>query len=228
MVASYDYIIQKFEEFNALIFDSELPTPIFLPSKARSYLGRYECDIRRRPFLQPERYNHRIRINTMMDLSENVIEDILIHEMIHYYISYKNLSDTSAHGQIFRSMMADINARFDRNITISTQRTQEMAKADTRLRRHYICAMTLPDGSRYFTPVTEQSMFKLWTMLPEAFKATEYGWYGSIDPFFNSYRKLNASRASSLRTYPIENAKLESFLAEAVRLKREGRHIIPA
>lgn len=229
MVATYDYIAQKFEEFNALIFEGELPAPIFLPSKARSYLGRYECDVRRRPFRQPERYNHRIRINTAMDFPENEIEDILIHEMIHYYISYKNLRDTSTHGEIFRKMMAGINDRFGRHISISVRRTEEMAQADTRLRRHNICAMTLPDGRRAFTPVTVQSMFKLWTLLPEAFEATEYAWFGSFDPFFNAYRKLNATRTPSprLRTYPVEAAALEQALATAVRLKREGRRIVP-
>lgn len=230
MVATIEYITQKFEEYNRLIFNSELPALPILPSKACSYLGRYECDIRRRAFKSPECYNHRIRINTVVDFPENEIEDILIHEMIHYYISFKGLRDTSTHGQIFRQMMADINARFGRHITTSVRLTEEIAKADTRLRRHYVCAMTLPDGRRAFTLVTEQSMFKLWTVLPEAFKATEYGWYGSFDPFFNAYRKVNATRSPSprLRTYPIDNATLEPLLAAAVPLKREGRHIVPA
>lgn len=229
MVATIEYITQKFREYNRLIFNNELPALPILPSKARSYLGRYEYNIRRKGFRRPERYNHRIRINTVVDFPENEIEDILIHEMIHYYISFKGLRDTSTHGQIFRQMMDDINARFGRNITISVRRTEQIAKADTRLRRHYICAMTLPDGRRAFTLVTEQSMFKLWTVLPEAFKATEYGWYGSLDPFFNAYRKVNATRTASprLRTYPIDSATLEPLLAQSVRLKRIGRDIMP-
>lgn len=230
MIATIEYITQKFEEYNRLIFNNELPALPILPSRARTYLGRYECDIRRRAFSTPERYNHRIRINTVVDFPENEIDDILIHEMIHYYISFKGLRDSSTHGQTFRHMMADINARFGRHITISVRRSEQIAEADTRVRRHYFCTMTLPDGRHAFTPVTEQSMFRLWTLLPEAFKATEYEWYASLDSFFNAYRKVSAARGAlpRLRTYPIENSEFSQHLDTAVRLKLEGKRIIPA
>lgn len=230
MVATIEYITLKFAEYNRLIFNNELPALPILSSKARSYLGRYECDVRRRTFRSSERYNHRIRINTVVDLPEDEIDDVLIHEMIHYYISFKDLRDSSTHGQIFRQMMAEINARFGRHISISVRRTEQMTNADTRVRRHYICVMTLPDGRRAFTPVTEQSMFRLWTFLPEAFKATEFAWFASLDSFFNAYRKVSAARGPMprLRTYPLESAELEEHLATAVRLKHEGKRIVPA
>lgn len=227
MKATYEYISQKFQEYNSLMFAGELPTPVFLPSKARSYLGRYECSVRRSLLGKTERYNHRLRINTVCDFPEEEIDDILIHEMIHYYIAYKGLKDASAHGPLFRSMMAEINTRFGRHITVSAKSTPQMAQQDTRVRRHYICVMTLPDGRTAFTPVTEQSMFTLWTRLPEAFSATDARWFATLDPFFNSYRKVSAARGRMprLRTYPIAKAELEPHLASAVRLAKEGRTI---
>lgn len=228
MIATIEYATQKFGVYNRLIFNNELPVLPFLPSKARTYMGRYECDIRY-TVGSPKRYNHRIRINTVIDLTEEEIDDVLIHEMIHYYISFKGLRDTSTHGQIFRQMMADINARYGRHITISMRRTKAMDNADTRFRQHYICVMTLPDGRRAFTPVTEQSMFRLWTFLPEAFKATEFAWFYSFEPFFNAYRRVSAARGPMprLRTYPIDSQKLEEIIATALRLKYDGKTIMP-
>lgn len=236
MTATIEYATKKFHEYNVQMFGGELPLPAIFASKARTYLGRYECDVRHKLFGRTERYNHRIRINTVQDFPEEEIDDIIIHEMIHYYISFKGLHDTSAHGRIFRSMMADINARFGRNISISKRRTKEMEEQDKRIKRHYLCVMTLPADATTgvpermaFTPVTGQGMFVLWEMLPQAFGAVSAEWYVSLDPFFNSYRKVSAARGRipRLRTYPIEKTTLEEHLQTAERLERRGSVIIP-
>lgn len=235
MIATIEYVTKKFHEYNVQMFGGELPLPVILASRARTYLGRYECDVRRKFFGRTERYNHRIRINTVHDFPEDEIDDIIIHEMIHYYISHKGLKDTSAHGRFFRTMMADINTRFGRNISISKRRTKEMEEQDKRIKRHYLCVMTLPaDATKgvpertTFTPVTEQGMFVLWQTLPQVFSATSYIWYVSLDPFFNNYRKVSAARGCipRLRTYPIEKATLEEHLQTAERLERRGNTIV--
>lgn len=220
MIATIDYATKKFHEYNVQMFGGELPLPAIFASKARTYLGRYECDVRHKLFGRTERYNHRIRINTVQDFSEDEIDDIIIHEMIHYYISFKGVRDTSAHGRIFRSMMADINARFGRNISISKRRTQQMIEEDNRVRRHYICVMTLADGSTLFTPVTEQSVRTLWQQLPKAWEAKSAKWLTTCDPFFNSYRRMSCGRRlpARYRAYPADPDKLANALADAVEL----------
>lgn len=40
--------------------------------------------------------NYCIRISTAFDLSERELEDVGIHEMVHYYIAVNNIRDTSA------------------------------------------------------------------------------------------------------------------------------------
>lgn len=221
MIATIDYAIGKFHEFNAQMFAGELPEPAFRASKARTYLGRYECDVRRKFFGRTERYNHRIRINTFHDFPADEIDDIIIHEMIHYYISYKGLKDTSAHGRMFRSIMADINAHFGRHISISKRRTQQMIEEDNRVRRHYICVMTLADGRTLFTPVTEQSVRTLWRRLPKAWEAKSFKWLTTCDPFFNAYRRMSCGRRlpARYRAYPADPDKLTSVLADAVELQ---------
>lgn len=244
MIASIDYVKNKFGHFNRLIFNGELPEVPILPSRARTYLGRHECKVKRKIFGQTVHYDHRIRINTVTDFPENEIDDVIIHEMIHYYIAYKELKDTSAHGQLFRTMMHTINERFGRNISISKPRTETMTQQDLRIKQHFICVMELPaksekqatellqkEGKRTqtaFTPVTEQSMFTLWTHLPETMKATSHSWYVSTDPFFNPYRKMSCGRRkpACCRAYPVEFAVLREHIAEAQKLMRQGRSIM--
>ena len=62
--------------------------------------------------------NHRQGISVFS--AENLlIEDTILHEMIHYHIAVNQLRDTSAHGRLFRREMKRINAEGNRHITIS-------------------------------------------------------------------------------------------------------------
>lgn len=119
MTVTLPFIENKFEEFNALVFGGKLPKPPIKLSKAKTYLG--QCAFkRRRNWLGKTRFeDFRLRFSTRYDLSAEEVEDIILHEMIHYYIGVSQLKDTSAHGKIFRQMMADINRTHNRHITIS-------------------------------------------------------------------------------------------------------------
>ena len=41
--------------------------------------------------------------------------------MIHYYIAYKGIRDSSAHGKIFRSLMSVVNTRHGRHVSVSVK-----------------------------------------------------------------------------------------------------------
>ena len=56
---------------------------------------------------------------TGADLPEELVEDTILHEMIHYYIAFNHWSDTSTHGQLFRREMKRINEKGGRHISIS-------------------------------------------------------------------------------------------------------------
>lgn len=221
MKVTPDLLQERFAHFNQLIFDSQLPLPIFLPSRARTYLGRYECTVKRTLFGGRELSNHRIRINIVHDFEAEELEDILIHEMIHYYIAYKGLRDTSAHGKIFKTMMAEINQQHNRHIVVSKRRTEKMCDEDNRQQLHYLCVVTLNDGRTAFAPTNRSSVPVLWRRLPEAFGVSDYTWYVTLDPFFNSYRHIRATRRHipKLRVYPIEREKLMAHLTTAKVVK---------
>ena len=122
MRATIPYIQEKFDTYNALCFEGKLPAVPLKLSRARTFLGRLEYK---------RKYNFwgrvtkctdfLMRVSTYYDLPEDQLDDIIIHEMIHYYIAYFCIKDRSAHGPVFRSMMKDINKKYGRHITISTK-----------------------------------------------------------------------------------------------------------
>lgn len=120
MIPSKEYIEAKFNEYNAQYFDGQLPLLPIKLSHARTFLGKV-CFTKRRQWLfGPYQYsNFVLRINTRLDLPEALVEDTILHEMIHYYIAYNQWHDTSAHGRLFRREMKRINEKGGRHITIS-------------------------------------------------------------------------------------------------------------
>ena len=124
MTPDLEYIQKAFDRYNALCFRGELPGIRLELSRARTYLGRYEEKrpqvrfLGRRfslPTAEPLRL---IRISTAFDLTPEQQDDVIIHEMIHYYLAWKGLADRVPHGPHFRQLMEAINSRFGRHIVV--------------------------------------------------------------------------------------------------------------
>ena len=120
MIPSLEYIQTKFDAYNTRYFNGSLPSVPIKLSHARTFLGKM-CYTKRRQWLfGPYQYsNFVLRINTRFDLPEELIEDTILHEMIHYYIAINHMRDTSAHGQLFRREMRRINEEGGRHIRVS-------------------------------------------------------------------------------------------------------------
>ncbi len=119
MIATLPFLQSRFESFNEVFFGGQLPpVPLKLGHATRS-LGACTYKKRRKLFRGVEYYDFRIRISTRFDLPENELEDILLHEMIHYQILVNQWNDTSAHGRMFRARMKEINEKYGRGIAVS-------------------------------------------------------------------------------------------------------------
>lgn len=138
MIPTLPYIQQHFDDFNIRFFNGSLPPIPIKLSNARTFLGKVTYVKRRNFSLTSWLFssgassvgewtysNFKLRINTRYDLPEELIQDTILHEMIHYYIAVNHLRDTSTHGQLFRSEMKRINAEGNRHITISYRLTPE-------------------------------------------------------------------------------------------------------
>ena len=152
MTATLPFVSDCFERFNKLCFDGALPPiPISL-GRSKSTLGQIRYRKVPRAFRQPALTDFRMIISTRFDLPEEELEDVIIHEMIHYYIGWKNLRDTSTHGKVFREMMEGINSRFGRHITVSHHLTaaQREELIDKREKKHLVAAVDFSDGRTGF------------------------------------------------------------------------------
>lgn len=119
MIATRKFVEEKFDELNLMCFEGKLPKITFRMSKARTFIGQFSFKKRRTWLLKTELYDFKLKISTHYDLPEDTLTDVLLHEMIHYYIAINGIKDRSAHGPVFRSMMKDLNERFGRHMTIS-------------------------------------------------------------------------------------------------------------
>lgn len=217
MKPTIEYIKTKFGEFNHLIFDDKLPLLPIQLSNAKSYLGMLVYKKRRKLFGKVEKYDFRLRISTRMDLPESEVEDTIIHEMIHYYIDYNGIKDTSAHGQIFRQMMNDINARFGRHITITHKSTPEQRQqlVDTRKRWHVIAVVRFHDGRTGIKvlPRIRQRIVRYRNLILTSKEISGVELYLSNDPYFNAYPV-----SSALKVHIAEPTEFESHIQEHIQI----------
>ena len=148
MIATMPFLEERFETFNALCFGGALPpVPIRLGRAVRS-LGACTYKKRKHLFGRTEFYGFSIRISSRFDLPENELEDILLHEMIHYEILVNQQKDTSAHGRLFRARMKEINALFGRHVTVSHRAAalQPVQAADAAPVWRTVALVRLKDG----------------------------------------------------------------------------------
>ena len=121
MIATQAFLDSRFETFNTLCFGGALPPVPLKLGRAVRTLGACTYRKKRHLFGRMEYYGFTLRISTRYDLPEAELEDILLHEMIHYEILVNQRRDTSAHGRLFRARMKEINEGFGRHIRISSR-----------------------------------------------------------------------------------------------------------
>lgn len=218
------YIEQKFGEFNRQIFAGRLPMPPIQLSHAKTFLGVCAYKKRKGKDGKIEKYDFSLRISTRMDLSEQEVEDTILHEMIHYYIGYNQLEDSSPHGQIFRRIMADINAKHGRHITISHKcsKVQSEQAADQRPRYHVVAVVSLRDGRTGIKvlPRVLPSILKYYNGVLNSREVSSVRLYMTQDPFFNRF-----PNSSALKVHFIPVAEIQSHLTGAERLECDGKRI---
>ena len=103
MEITIDYLTEKFNEYNAKYFNSELPLPQFKLGRARRTYGQHK---RTRFF---GKFVSQITISTFWERTEKNYCTTLLHEMIHYYIRFKGLKDNKMHGRLFYQIADRIN-----------------------------------------------------------------------------------------------------------------------
>lgn len=214
MIATIPYLQEKFREFNDLCFGGELEDVPIVLGRGKSYIGKCEFKRQRLPFGREKRYGFRLRFNTRADIPEREMEDTVIHEMIHLYILSRGIRDTSAHGKVFRSMMADINAKYGRHITVSHRMSKDERENMQGMKPSWrlIAIVSMTDGRTGIKvlPRVQSSIKRYYRALLASGKVTGMEFRLSRDPYFGLY-----PRSSAYKVYFPEPEELESHISSA-------------
>lgn len=113
MIATVEIIKEKFKEYNNLYFDGKLPMPKFDIMHTYKMSGYFIFD----PVKKGRIRNKKIYITDSFDFTEEMFRNILVHEMIHYYIAYNNIKDNDDHGIEFLKIAEELNKKYGLSIT---------------------------------------------------------------------------------------------------------------
>lgn len=189
MILSIDYILERITYYNNLIFGGELPPIPVKLVRARTFLGKLQYKRTRKPFARGYEYSDFLmKISVSHDYNEVLLNNVLVHEMIHYYIVYKGIKDTSAHGEVFRRMMNEINSRYGLQIRVSHRySSSERQTIDLRVREHVVCVSKMQSGDYGITVCSRACAPKIKRELPRYYRLQSSAWYVTNNPFFNRY-----------------------------------------
>jgi hypothetical protein len=196
MKADIAYVQEKFREFNRRMFDGKLPELPISVTNAKSYLG--VCLYRNRFKWNGKReyYDFKLRISRRIDLSQDELDDTIIHEMIHYWIGLFSPDDMPGHSPLFRKMMTDINQRFGRNIRVSHRLSAEQLEQaiDNRPKKHVVARVVLKDGRTGIKviPCLERHIRRYRRGMMASGKVSSIKFYQTTDPFFNRFPSSSA------------------------------------
>lgn len=113
MIATIENITENFKKYNKLYFDGKLPLPKFEIMHTYKISGYFIYD----PVKKGRIRKKKIYMTDNFDFPENVYRDILVHEMLHYYIAYNKIKDNDDHGEVFMKMANDLNKKYGLGIT---------------------------------------------------------------------------------------------------------------
>lgn len=186
MRANLTFLSEKFDLFNKMIFKKPLPRPMMHISSARSFLGQFKTELNGD---SEGRKSYHLTLSNRYDLPEAELEDIVIHEMIHYCISYNNIQDTSSHGKRFQELMNQINTQFGRHISVSHRCTTEQLDSDEVLSRSIVCLCMMKDGRKLLCKPANSRIFFIHRAIECCDDIETEEWYSVYDSYFNRFRK---------------------------------------
>lgn len=212
MKATIAYVEKKFEELNGQIFAGRLlKFPIDL-SDVSSALGQCVCQERLMPDDTKEYSDFRMKINSRIGLPENLVEDVIIHEMIHFH---------SAQWTTMRS----INGHFGRHITVAHNSTTDEREQAISTKRtwHVIADIHFKKGDRG-VKVLPRSVPKVIAYNEAVQKHPDVNYvdfYLYDNPFFSRY-----PTSTAFRIHEIDSDVMVKNLAKARRLRVTAPQVV--
>jgi len=130
MVANHDNMLDTFCRCNDKYFEGKLPIPLFDMLHSFRTCGYFHCDYEQGWF-RKKLYNFCISMTDYYDFTPKQFEDILVHEMIHYYLAYFDFDKRCRHGKKFKEMAERLNLRHGLLITSEVDLSQYKRREGT-------------------------------------------------------------------------------------------------
>ena len=114
MRLSKKILLQRFKKFNTKYFNDELVIPQFVITGSRWTAGMFNCDV----MVQTDDDGNRqaselrdikIRLSKYLIKDSKILDNILLHEMIHYYGYLMNEDIQGLHEKFFKKWARKIN-----------------------------------------------------------------------------------------------------------------------
>lgn len=196
-----------FDIFNRTYFQGELPTPRLALSKARTRLGSMSCK-RRFTSQGSKTFDYAIHISTYYQQTERQYQNVLLHEMIHYYISYKGIKDTAPHGQVFHSMMTTLNGKHGWEISVRSKMTETEYNAEYPNTKPYLVLVVETVEEQLFISVVNiKYTYDIQQQVNKFNEIKHHQWYISTNTYFHHFPAVR-----SLRGKKISAEELDSLL----------------
>lgn len=203
------------------MFEGKLPTPCFMLSRARTFVGKFEAR-GKRDWMGRTHWNYVLRFSTAFDLPQEELEDTILHEMIHFSLRVSDRRDATPHGPNFRAMMDTINARFNRHITISHKSDGTSPVSSRRLSWHIVGVVTFRNGKKgvKVLPRIEERVLEWNRRVLTSSTVTSTKYYLALHELFQRYPNSTAMKVGI-----VDEAELNEALKDATELEIVGNRL---
>lgn len=115
MIANWDTMPEMFNECNKKYFNGSLPSPKYGLMNKLNVLARFEYN-KNKKGKNPIKWQE-IKFSDCYDFPENSFRDLMVHELIHYYIAWNGIKDNKEHGKEFMRIANELNTKYNLNVT---------------------------------------------------------------------------------------------------------------
>lgn len=184
----------SFDTFNRLYFGNALPRPQLSLSQSHTRLGSMSCK-RKFTWKGYRPYHYAIHVSTYYDQTERQYQNVLLHEMIHYYIAYKGIVDTSPHGKVFRQMMKNLNEKYGWEICVSSRMSEaKPASVQSSATPRLILLLEVQGRGHFVSVVNPKYAPVMEHQIQRLAEVKQHAWYLSTDVYFDSFPVVRSLR----------------------------------
>jgi hypothetical protein len=191
-----EWIAVNFDRFNKENFGGRLTPPKFSVNNARTRLGSMAFKWKQSLFKR-ETYDYVIRLSNYYDIPEVEFQNVLLHEMIHYYIAVNHFKDDSVHGTMFRSIAQRINKQGWHVVVRTDTRKWPVAERNRKkviTRKRIVLAASTTDGKYFLSVIGPGSVRKVKLQIARTPQIREVRWFESSDDYFQQFPQCHTLR----------------------------------